>query len=554
MTTDEAIRAVDMYCAGVLSGRLPACVYVRKAVERYRSDLGRDDLYMDWQAFGKMVKVAQQFKHYKGPLAGQYFVPEPWQLFVFANIIGLKRKDTGLRKYRLSDIYLPRKNGKTYLAAIFAAWFCLMDGEAGPEVYTAALDKDQAKICYEAVVEIIRNSIFAECVKIYNSRDKMQSLRNSGVLKPLSRDTRNKDGLNVHAAICDERHAWPNTEMLDVIKTGMGARTQPHVMSISTAGVDVSYPYYRDIEDYKAELLGAKPLEDDHFFLLYTLDEGDDWESEESWRKANPNYGVSLSADYMRRTYEEAKIRGGSYAVTFQVKDLNLWTDAPKVWISDEDVAACNYPMDESQLKDADCYVGIDLASKVDICAVAYFFPRLGNYVKMRMFVPQSKLSSNEDRVDYRKWEEDGWLTVCGDRVLDEDLFMSLLLDDFRSYNVKYIAYDPWGMYDLKTRFGRYEDKLLEYRQDIRHMSVPTKRLESEVLRHNINFGGNPIMRWMMRNVVVYVDPNANIKLDKSRSREKIDGVVALVDAIGAWLNDGDSDREIYGDYDLRTI
>ena len=170
------------------------------------------------------------------------------------------------------------------------------------------------------------------------------------------------------------------------------------------------------------------------------------------------------------------------------------------------------------------------------------------------MFVPQSKLSSNEDRVDYRKWEEDGWLTVCGDRVLDEGLFMSLLLDDFRSYNVKYIAYDPWGMYDLKTRFGRYEDKLLEYRQDIRHMSVPTKRLESEVLRHNINFGGNPIMRWMMRNVVVYVDPNANIKLDKSRSREKIDGVVALVDAIGAWLNDGDSDREIYGDYDLRTI
>ena len=164
MTTDEAIRAVDMYCAGVLSGHLPACVYVRKAVERYRSDLERDDLYMDWQTFGRLVKFAQQFRHFKGPLAGRYFEPEPWQLFVMANIIGLKRKDTGLRKYRLSDIYLPRKNGKTYMAAIFASWFCLMDGEAGPEVYTAALDKDQAKICYEAVVEIIRNSIFAECL------------------------------------------------------------------------------------------------------------------------------------------------------------------------------------------------------------------------------------------------------------------------------------------------------------------------------------------------------------------------------------------------------
>lgn len=553
MTDKEARKALDRYVSGILSHEVPACEYVRLAVRRYVADLERDDLTMDWAEFGKMVKFSQQFRHYKGPLAGQYFRPEPWQLFIFANVIGLKRRENGLRKYRMSDIYLPRKNGKTFLAAIFAAWFLLIDGESGPEVYTAALDKDQAKLCYEAVLELIKHSIFSGHVKIYRSRDKLESLHNTGVLKPLSRDTRNKDGLNVHAAICDERHAWPTTEMLDVIKTGMGARVQPHVMSISTAGIDVSNPYFRDIEDYKQELTGVKPLEDDHFFLLYTLDEGDDWESEESWRKANPNYGVSLSPAYMRGMYEEARIRGGSYIVAFKTKDLNLWTDAPKVWISDEDVQACNAPFDESLLEGETCYVGIDMSSKVDITAVAYWFPRLG-YVRMRLMVPQAKVSDNPDRVDYRRWVEEGWLTVCGDRVIDEDEFMGYLLSDLRRYDVRAIAYDPWGMYDLRTRFGRYEDKLLEYRQDIRHMSVPTKRLESEMLKHRVNLGGNPVMRWMLRNVSVYVDANANVKLDKTRSRNKIDGVVALVDAFGAWLNDEDVDREVYGDYDLRTL
>lgn len=551
---NEDLARLERYVRQVLSGELPSCDMVRRAVTRWCSDLEREDLYFDEAQFLKFCRYSRQFKHYKGDLAGTYFEPEDWQLFVFANCIGLKRRETGKRKYRLADIYLPRKNGKTFVASIFADWFLTMDGEAGPEVYTAALDEAQAKICYDAAAILLQDSIFSPLVKVYPSRSKTEGLNNHGVMKPLSKDTKNKDGLNVHAAVCDERHAWPNTEMLDVIKTGMGARSQPFVLSISTAGIDVSNPYFEDIMAYRNELLGVLPLEDDHFFLLYTPDEGDDWESEDTWKKVNPNLGVSLSWEYMRATYEEAVTRGGTYIVSFKTKNLNMWVDAPKVWIPDADVEACAVGIDESQLAGQPCYVGIDLASKGDISATALFFP-LQKYVKMLYVLPEEKVQDRPDRVDYRAWVEQGWITVCPGKVLDEAWYMERLFQLLAPYDVKRIAFDPWGMWDLKTKFGKYEQVLMEYRQDIRYMSVPTKRLESDILKGNIRLGLDPVLRWMFRNVVVYIDPNANVKLDKARSRNKIDGVVALVDAIGGWLNDETaSTGEIYQNHSVRVF
>ena len=550
----EDIRRLEGYVTGILDGSRPSCRYIKLACQRWLDDLKRPDLYFDSAAYLKICRFSRQFKHYKGPLAGQFFEPEDWQLFVFANIIGLKRSESGRRKYRLGDLYLPRKNGKTFLSAIFALWFLMMDGEAGAEVYMAALDQEQAKLCYDAAITLGRGSIFGKLLKIYNSRLKTECPQVNGVMKPLSKDTQNKDGLNIHAAICDERHAWPSTEMLDVIKTGMGARPQPFILSISTAGVDVSNPYFSDVEAYKSEMTGAMPLEDDHFFMLYCPDEGDRWEDEETWIKTNPNLGVSLSWDYMRSTFNEAQVRGGSYIVSFQTKNLNLWVDAPKVWLPDEDIALCNRPFDEGDLAGEECYVGIDLASKNDICATALFFPKY-MYVKFLFVIPEGKISERSDRVDYRKWMEEGWIVSCPGRVLDEGWYIATLFDQLRRYDVRCIAYDPWGMWDLKHQFSRYEDELMEYAQDIRHMSVPTKRLESEVLKHRMNFGGNPVLRWMMRNVVVYIDPNANVKLDKAKSRNKIDGVVALVDAIGGWLTRTNGrGGDMYDDHDLRTI
>ena len=467
-----------------------------------------------------------------------------------ANVIGLKRTDTGLRKYSYVDIYVPRKNGKTFLAAIFAAYFLLKDGEAGPEVYTAAVDKAQARLCYDASEELILASIFRDDVKKYNWG--MKSPKNVGVFKPLSKDTKNKDGLNIYAAICDERHAWPTTEIYDVIKTGMGARSQPVLLSISTAGIDTSNPYFSDIEVYKDILLGLKE-KDNHFLMLFTPDEGDRWDDPETWAKVNPNLGVSLSEEYMRAECNEAKLRGGTYMVAFQTKNLNMWVNAPDTWLQDDDVQANNASFDESVLRGAECYVGLDLASKSDISAVCLFFPRY-NVARFLFVVPEAKVVENEDRVDYRLWRDQGWLTVTPGKVLDEDWFVDRLIKELEPYTVKCLSYDPWAMWNIVPKLRKYQSKLMAYQQSIKYMSVPSKWVETEVLAHRLNFLFNPIIRWMFRNVVVYVDPNANIKLDKGKSRNKIDGVVALVDAVGGWLTKTADTKQAYHDHTLRSI
>jgi len=545
------IERVQEWCRKSLAGEIPCCLMVRKAIERWQADLARPDLYFDEKAFNRFVCFAGEFKHYKGPMAGLRFQPEDWQLFLMANVIGLKRRDTGLRKYTYADVYVPRKNGKTFLAAIFAAYFLLKDGEAGPEVYTAAVDQAQARLCYDASAELIRTSIFAVDTKPYQWG--MKSPKNAGVFKPLSKDTKNKDGLNIYAAICDERHAWPTTEIYDVIKTGMGARRQPMLLSISTAGTDTSNPYFSDIEVYRDILLGLKE-KDNHFLLLFCPDEGDAWDDPATWAKVNPNLGVSLSVDYMRAECEEAKLRGGTYQVAFQTKNLNMWVNAPDVWISDEDVKENNAPFDQDELRGAECYVGLDLASKGDISAVCLFFPAF-RVARFLFVVPEAKVEEVKDRVDYRLWREQGWLTVTPGKVLDEDWFVDFLLRELESYDIKRLSYDPWAMWNIVPKLSKYQDELLAAQQSIRYMSVPAKWVQTEVLQHRLNFLDNPVIRWMFRNVVIYTDPNANIKLDKARSRNKIDGVVALTDAVFGWLDEtGGETKEIYKEHSLRVI
>ena len=551
MSKPTNFERVQEWCRKSLSGEIPCCFMVKKAIERWQADLERPDLFFDEKAFNRFVRFAREFKHFKGPMAGQRFQPEDWQLFLMANVIGLKRVDTGLRKYTYADIYVPRKNGKTFLAAIFAAYFLLKDGEAGPEVYTAAVDQAQARLCYDASAELIRTSIFAEDTKPYQWG--MKSPKNAGVFKPLSKDTKNKDGLNIYAAICDERHAWPTTEIYDVIKTGMGARSQPMLLSISTAGTDTSNPYFSDIEVYKDILLGLKE-KDNHFLMLFCPDEGDAWDDPATWAKVNPNLGVSLSEDYMRAECNEAKLRGGTYQVAFQTKNLNMWVNAPDVWISDEDVKENNANFDLDELLGAECYVGLDLASKSDISAVCLFFPAF-KVARFFFVVPEAKVEELKDRVDYRLWANEGWLTVTPGKVLDEDWFVDFLLQQLSPYDVKKVSYDPWAMWNIVPKLSKYQDELLAAQQSIRYMSVPSKWVQTEVLQHRLNFLGNPVIRWMFRNVVIYTDPNANIKLDKARSRNKIDGVVALVDAVFGWLDEtGGETKEIYKEHTLRVI
>ena len=550
MTTQELVRQIDAYPSGVRSGEIPSCEYIRLAVGRYYADFDRHDIYFDVQPVLLFCVFAAQLKHFKGELAGLAIDLEPWQIWFVANVLGWKVRATGKRRFMYADLLVPRKNGKTTLAAILALFLLFLDGEPGAEVYTAAVDKAQAKICFDAAKVLIQDSPFNKVMTVH--RGDVQYEKAHSVLMPLSKDTKNKDGLNPHGAICDERHAWTTNEIYDVIKTGMGARSQPLVISISTAGLDTSLPYYEDIQTYKDVLRGIKEM-DNRFIVLYLPDDGDRWDDPDVWRKLNPNYGVSVSESYMAGEAEEARIKGGSTLVSFLVKHLNMWVDAPEVWIPDDQYMVNNADFDEKLLKGEDCYVGMDLASKGDITCTALFFPKY-RVVRVISVVPEAKVREKEDRVDYRRWEEQGWLTVTPGNVLDEDWYVTMILGELSQYKVRCIAYDPWGMWDIVPKLSRYERELMAYQQNIRYMSVPTKFLESEIRKGTLNFLHNPIMRWMMGNVSIYTDPNANIKLDKAKSRNKIDGVVATVDAIGGWLTKTADSKQPYSHHTLRTI
>lgn len=551
MTAAELERIIEDYASSVLSGAIPSCKFVRLAVERYRRDQSREDIYFDWDPVLLFVCFASLLKHFKGDLAGLAIELQPWQIFIAANILGWKYVSTGRRRYKYADILVPRKNGKTTFAAILALFLLFLDGEAGAEVYTAAVDKAQAKICFEAAKILIRDSAYGKVMTLH--RGEIRYDKTNSFLMPLSKDTKNKDGLNPHAAVCDERHAWPTNEMVDVIKTGMGSRSQPLLISISTAGIDTSLPYYSDVMLYCDVMLGIKEM-DNHFIMLYLPDEGDRWDDPETWRKVNPNLGVSLLESYMVAEAEEARLKGGTTLVSFQVKNLNMWVDAPDVWIPDDDVILNNAAFDVDALAGEECYVGMDLASKSDISAVALFFPKF-MVTRFLFVVPEEKVREVEDRVDYRLWASEGWLTVTPGKVLDEDWFVTFLLQQLSSYDIKCVAYDPWAMWNLVPKLERYKDQLMAYQQSIRYMSVPSKWIQTEVLQHHFNFLDNPVIRWMFRNVVIYIDPNANIKLNKAKSRNKIDGVVALADAVGGWLNvTGGETKEIYKGSTLRVI
>lgn len=551
--TARTISKVVSYAEGVRSGTIPACRMVKLAVERWYADWERDDIYFDDTDFVTYLKMCSLLRHFKGEFAGRMFKLEPWELFCAANILGWHRKDTGYRRYTYADIEVPRKNGKTSFIATFGIYFLLFDGEPAAEVYAAAVDKEQAKLCFDTAKEFLLRADPEIAGMVNTYRNSIVCMETASAFKPLTKDTKNKDGLNPYAALCDERHAWQTNEMLEVIKTGMGARRQPVCISISTAGTDTSLPYYKDLL-YLKDVLQGKVEKDNHFIFICELDEGDNWNDERNWFKANPNLGVSLSLAYMRSEYQEAKQKGGSTLAAFLTKNLDMWVDAPETWIPDDDIVANSHEVPD--LAGQECYVGIDLASKADISAVAFWFPAC-KAVRWLYFVPEDKVTdpSRGDRVDYRVWEEQGLLTVAPGKVLDEDWFVSRLLQELDKYKVKAIAYDPWGMWNILSKFGRYQSVLMAYEQGIKNMSVPTKWLESAALQHTLDFGGNDISRWMFGNVVIYRDPNANIKLNKAKSRNKIDGIVALVDAIGGWLvKTSGKSSQIYSDHGLRVI
>lgn len=553
-------KRVNNYVKSVLSGKRRTGRYERLAVERYirdreKAEKKRYPYFFDESAALSACNFFKLLSHFKGSTAGNEFVLEPWQSFIIWNIFGWKKRSDGYRRFTSADLIVARKNGKTTLAAGVALYCMILDDEPGAEIYAGAKDKEQAKIVWEAASTIAKQSPqLSSLLQFY--RKAVTCDATASFFKPLSRDMKNKDGLNPHCAILDERHAWETDELVELIRTGMGARKQPLTFSISTYGMKKDVPYYEDVALYK-QILEGSVVQENQFVMIFALDDTDDWQDEKNWVKANPNLNVSCYLDYLRDEFTAAKNKGGRYEISFKTKNLNIWVDAPDVWIKDEMVAACNWE-DDTDLRGQECYGGLDFASHVDLVALELYFPGTKSVVS-HFWCPEDKVLQNEDKVDYRLWMQQGHLITTPGNVIDIDFLVRDILNICRMYYVKNLAFDPYKSYHGLIQGlikGGMSEVLDEFSQSINNMSEPTKQLERMVHGREINFLNNPVIRWMFGNVVIFADQNNNIKVHKGQSRNKIDGIAALINAIGGYMsNEAELQKsQIYTQHSLRTI
>lgn len=527
----------EIYAEQVRSGEILVCEYVRLAVERYYADLDRaldKGWYFDKKAAMRAIRFIEKLKHTKGEWAGQRFRLEPWQQFVLWNIFGWKNAD-GTRRFRYVYIEIARKNGKTALSAGIGLYMLFADGESRPEVYSAATVKDQAKICFSDAVEIVKATDLKNYLTPY--RNSIVYELKGGTMKPLSSDYGTHDGLNPSCGIIDEFHAHKDSGMFDVIKSAFGARRQPLMFIITTAGFDKSGVCYAYRENVIKVLRGVN--EDDSLFgIIYTLDDKSEWDDPKMWIKANPNLGVSLSADYLADQVKDAKNRPEAVR-NVMTKNVDLWVDAERTWILDDAWQECIGTTDPADLKGCACWGGLDLSNVSDITAYVLLFHENDRFQLLPHFwIPEEKMLEKirKENINYDKWVAEGYVTVTPGNVIDYDFVKADILRIVADYGLRTSAYDRWNSSQTIIDLQNEGMECNPFGQGYGSMSAPTKEFEKLVLTGKIEHFGNPVLRWMLASTLVKTDPAGNIKPDKEKSTQKIDGIVASIMALGEWM------------------
>jgi phage terminase large subunit-like protein len=549
----KAAEIALRYAESVSAGDLPACRWTRLACERHLRDLDDGEargLSFDPAGAAHAVDFFDFLKHSKGEWAGQTFRPSPWQVFLVASLFGWKRED-GFRRFRIAYIEVPRKSGKSTLAAGVGLYLFFADGEPGAEVYTAATKRDQARITHGEATRMVRSSAaLKRHIGIY--RDNLHVLATASKFEPLGADADFMDGLNPHGVIVDELHAHRTREVWDVLETATSARRQPLMFAITTAGYDRESICW-ELHEYAVKVLDGV-IEDDTFFAFVSAgDEGDDWSAEEVWAKANPALGVSVKLDDLRRKAAKAKETPAAQNA-FRRLHLCEWTQQEERWLDLEDWNACAFPVDPEALRGRRCFAGLDLSSTTDLSALVLYFPRDDGLSEVLPYfwMPGDNIVKRmrRDRVPFTVWAEEGWIDLTEGNIVDYAAIRAKVHELAETYEIAEIAYDRWNATGLITQLADDGLTVTPFGQGFASMSAPTKELEKLVLGHLIAHGGHPVLRWNIANVMVRQDPAGNYKIDKAKSRDRVDGAVALAMAIGRAMVTPSESRSIYDECD----
>lgn len=514
----------------------------------------------------RAVMFAEKFcKHHKGEWAGKPLMLEDWQRFVLRCVFGWLKPD-GTRRFHTAYEEVPRKNGKTQKCGAVGNYLMVADGEPGAEIYATATKEEQAKLVWEGAKQMVAQSPdLKKWVRAYQKS--LVCARTNSFFKPLGADSDTLDGLNPHGHICDELHAHKKRALFDVMLTGMGARRQPLTFIITTAGVYDPASIGWEMHTHAQQVLDGS-IEDDGFFaIIFAADEGDDPFDPDTWAKANPNLGVSVKLEYLAKQAKLAKDQP-SFLNTFLRLHLNVWTQQVTRWIPIEKWNERSEPLAPiTSYAGRDAFLGLDLSTSLDICALAIDIPS-GEWhdVFWNFYVPEELVRQrtlNAKMPDYAAWVREGWLTAVPGNVVD----YAWIRRDINALRdilcVRQLAFDPWNATQLTTELqgdgwsvdpDAKKEQLVKVRQGPQSMSEPSKKFEELVVSSRFRHGGNPVARWMVDNAVIRYDVNNNIAPDKRSALGKIDGVVAAIMALSRAIVTQPLKRSVYESRGVRLF
>lgn len=550
MTKKHTLHRAEQYAEDVRSGKVVACHWVKQAVERYYNDMDQA-LDKGWifsrQHAERAINFIEHLRHVKGKWAGQYLKLEPWQCFIVWNIFGWLLAGSKSRRFTEAYVELARKNGKSTLAAGIALYLEFADKEMGAEVYSVATTRDQARICFKYAQDMVRFSDLKKYALV--TRDAIAYEPMGCTYKPLSSDARNLDGCHSHGVIVDEYHAHRTDEVYDVMQTSMGARQQPLMLIITTAGLNTSVPCFAYRKTMTQVLDGAVDA-DRNFAIIYTLDEMAEVDDPSMWIKANPCYGVSLSEEWLSDQYEKMK-REPSKIANIMTKSFNVWMDAPTVWIPDASWSEIESVVPMADLEGKECIGALDLAAVNDYCSFAMKFNVGGRHQFLwRFYIPEDKYRQRYDmqreNANIDEWVRKGYITVTPGNVTDYDYIITDIAELSKKYKITAIAYDPWNSSSIVPKLVEQGAQMHPFTQTISNYAMPTKEFERLVGMGAIDHYNNPVARWMLSNVVIREDANGNKRPDKAKSSEKIDGIVAAIMALGQAMSDKVESQHVY--------
>ena len=525
------------YAADVRDGKVLVGEYIKLAVERFYSLFERDDVEFREERVDYAIEFIALLRHYTGRHAGKPFVLLPWQEFAVANIYGFYKKDEDGTWNRLTSfvyIEMARKNGKSAFAAALCLYHLIADGEANAEVYLAANSKDQAKVSFTMCRNFV-SGLDPKHKYLESFRDQINFDRTLSFMKVLAADSSKLDGPNPSMFLLDEYHAAKNSGLKDVLQSGQGMRDDPMGIIITTAGSDKLGPCYQSREMCTEILKGLK-TDDTIFALIYSLDEGDNWKDEAVWGKSNPNLGVTVKTKYLREQVQKA-INSPSEEVGIKTKNINMWCDAETVWIPEHYILDSSSDVDFEKFRDMDCYMGIDLSSTSDLTCAAFTFPTAEKYYfKVKYYLPEMALQEKRFKELYGEWRRKGLITITPGNVTDYDYILNDILDIRDRVYIQKIAYDAWNATQFVINAQEKALPMQEFSQALGNFNRPTKEMERLMLSGKAIIDNNVINRHCFRNVVMARDRNGNTKPSKQFEEKKIDGVIAMLEALGVYL------------------